>query len=76
MKTVELIVESTEWVPEGGRVAGEAVVWLRVGWQELDLRRRVKAAGGVWDRVNRVWRVSAGRVEELGLERRIVGGDV
>ena len=75
-KTVELIVESAEWRPGGGRVAREKLVSLRVDWRELELRRRVKAAGAVWDSRNRVWWLSLGRVEDLGLESRIVGRDL
>ena len=74
-KTVELIVESTDWRPRGGQAEGEQMVSLRVDWRELDLRQRVKAAGGVWDRENRVWRLSLGGVTDLGLESRIVDRD-
>ena len=73
---MELIVDSSEWRPGGGRAEGEQMVSLRVDWRELDLRQRVKAAGGIWDRTNRVWRLSARRVEELRLESRIVGRDL
>ena len=45
-KTVELIVDISEWRPGGDPVAGAELVSLRVDWRELELRRRVKAAGG------------------------------
>ncbi len=47
---------------------------VRVGRQELELRRKVKAAGGKWDPARRVWVLSRERVERLGLEGRIVEG--
>ena len=75
-KTVELIVETSEWLPAGGQVDGGEVVSLRVGYQELDLRQQVKAAGGTWDSLNRVWRLCLGRVRELGLESRLVDTDL
>ncbi len=71
-KTVELIVGASEWLPGGGPVDGGEIVSLRVGWRELDLRRRVKAAGGTWDPLNRVWRLHVERVKELGLKSRVV----
>ncbi len=47
---------------------------MRVGWQELELRRKVKAAGGKWDPENRVWMLCRERVLSLDLEDRIVEG--
>ncbi len=76
VKTVELIVERTEWDPdrESRSAGGDTVVAVRVGWQETEVQRKVKAAGGEWDRRARVWRLGRGRVESLGLESRIVDG--
>ena len=71
-KTVELIVEETEWVRKVKRSAGAALVALRINWNELELRRIVKSAGGTWDPVKRVWELCRDRVVELGLEQRIV----
>ncbi len=71
-KTVELIVAASDWSPRGRPVEGGEVVSLRVEWRELDLRRRVKTAGGTWDPEGRVWRLALGRVKELGLESRLV----
>ncbi len=76
IKTVELIVDRKEWSPEAGSSDGDTVVALRVGWQEYEVQQRVKAAGGKWDPEARVWRLACGRVEELGLESRIVEGAI
>ncbi len=38
IKTVELIVDRTEWRPEAGSAGGDTVVALRVGWQESGFR--------------------------------------
>ncbi len=48
---------------------------LRVAWQELELRQRVKAAGGRWEAERRVWELSREAALGLGLEDRIVGED-
>ncbi|MCP3998471.1 MAG: hypothetical protein GY722_25900 [bacterium] len=71
-KTAELIVEETEWRPKGQRPRGASLVALRIDWDEYQLRRKVKGAGGKWDPVRRVWELRHDRVVELGLERRIV----
>ncbi len=72
VKTVELIESRADWKAADSAKGGEIMSAVRVGWQELDLRRKVKGAGGRWDPVRRVWVLSRQRVEELGLESRIV----
>ncbi len=71
-KTVELIVEETDWVRKDRRPPGATLVALRINWSELELRRIVKSAGGRWDPVRRVWEQRYDRVVELGLDERIV----
>ena len=67
--TVELIVDETAWDPPPP--PPNLPVLVRVGWDELDLRDRVKAAGGRWDRERRLWLLPASQVRLLGLQRRI-----
>ncbi len=71
-KTVELIVEETEWRPKGKRPTSSSLVALRIDWNEYALRRIVKRAGGKWDPMRRIWELRHDRVVELGLERRVV----
>jgi hypothetical protein len=66
-KTVELIVEEQEWLPAGARYG------VRVEWGEIDLARRVKAAGGEWDGQRKVRLVDQETVTALGLEARVTG---
>ncbi len=75
VETVELIADRSSWKPDATRPGDETVV-VRVGWQEVELRRKVKAAGGKWDPVRRVRVLRRGRVERLGLEGRIVEGAI
>ena len=74
VKTVELIVARKEWKSIPRSTGGETVVAVRVDWREAEVRRRVKAAGGKWDPVARVWRLRRDQVERLGLESRVVEG--
>ena len=76
LKTVELIVDRAEWRPGAGSSDGDAIVELRVGWQEYEMQQQVKAVGGKWDPEARVWRLSREDVEMLGLESRIVEGAI
>jgi len=66
-KTVELIVEEEDWLPRGARAG------VKVEWGELELARRVKAAGGEWDGERKVWLLDYEAVEALALEDRVVG---
>lgn len=76
VKTVELIIEETEWNPEPGKRAWNAMVDIWVEKRERTLQRNVKAAGGKWNAVRKVWELSYHKVRELGLQDRIcLGGD-
>lgn len=44
-KTVELIVDEQDWIPNT-LTRSDKIVPIRVGFEETDLRRQVKAAGG------------------------------
>ena len=74
VKTVELIVDRSSWQPAVRRP--EALVAVHLDWHESELRQKVKAVGGKWDPVKRVWRLGREHVESLDLESRIVEGSV
>lgn len=63
--TVELIVEERNGPP-----AKE--VWVRIGFEETELRQRIKDAGGLWDAGRKLWRLPGASAKSLGLEKRIV----
>jgi len=65
-KTVELIVEESEWI------AKQAMVLVKVAWGEKEISFKVKDAGGVWDKGKQAWELAYEKVVELGLEDRIV----
>ncbi|MBI3164238.1 MAG: hypothetical protein IPG44_10110 [Anaerolineales bacterium] len=68
MKTVELVVEEREWTPV------DALVLLKISWGEKALGIKVKRAGGEWLSDRKLWRLPYGKVLELGLGERVVGG--
>ena len=71
-KTVELIVAERDWNPSAPRFADDAPVGVRVDFAEVDLRQRVKQAGGKWNPDRKVWDLRYAAVAALKLEARIV----
>lgn len=71
-KTVETIVEETPWEPATKKILQTQIVDLQIHFSEIELRRQVKAAGGIWNREQRVWKIAYGEVLKLGLQARIV----
>ena len=69
-KTGELIVDESPWDP---KLKGDEMVGVRVELGEVNLQARVRQAGGVWDRLRKVWRLRYNQVVALGLEERVTG---
>ena len=70
-KTIELIVEEKDWIPDT-LVKPEKPVSVRVDFNEVELRTLIKEAGGYWNPKKKVWTISYMTAHDLGLERRIV----
>lgn len=71
LKTVELVVEERAWEKKSFRIPYNKLMPIRIGYNETDLRRTVKSAGGKWNQSEKVWRLSYGQIVALGLEERI-----
>lgn len=65
--TVELVVAEGR-LPQ--RTTRE--VFIRVAYGEAEVRRQVKAAGGSWDALRKLWRLPQAEARSLGLLDRIV----
>ena len=50
----------------------DAVVSVRVGYDERHVRAVIKTAGGKWDSTEKVWSLPYRKAVEIGLEKRIV----
>ena len=74
VKTVELIENSTNWGAGDTSRDCEGMTAVRVDWKDLELGRKVKAAGGKWEPAKRVGALSREQVRRLGLEERVVEG--
>ena len=72
-KTVELIVAECPWEPPRPYIPADTLVDLRIGFAEVDIRERVKQAGGKkWNLHRKVWELRYAQVVALKLETRIV----
>jgi hypothetical protein len=63
LTTVELIVDVRP-LP--------AIPGVRIAYGETELRQQVKAAGGIWDAQNKLWRLPTSVIRKLKLEQRVV----
>lgn len=70
-KTVELIVEETDWQPPPRPFPNDALVPVTIAANEADLQSRAKKAGGRWDPKAQVWYVPYGKIAWNKLEGRI-----
>jgi hypothetical protein len=76
--TVELVVDACPWLP-GTRFPsgpdreglGPETVFVRISFGEENLRERIKAVGGRWDKTRKAWEVRLDHVTRLGLRDRI-----
>ena len=55
IKTIELIIAEAPWQPVSKRIPTNKIMQIRVKYGEVDLGRRVRAAGGMWNRAKQVW---------------------
>lgn len=65
--SVELMVDESDCAPS----ERPAIVGLRVELKETDLQRRLKQAGGIWNRQLRLWQIRYDQAVALKLEDRI-----
>ena len=72
IKTVELIVENIPWQQNTEKIPMNKLMSLRITANEVNLRKRVKTAGGKWNPKRQVWELPYKEVLELGLKKRIV----
>ncbi len=75
MKTIEIIIEKAPWQGRPRRIPAKRIVSIRIEFGEVELGRRVKSAGGTWNRERKVWEIAYGDVVAWGLEERVVAED-
>lgn len=70
LKTIELIVERTKWIPRP-RYADDSLVSVRIGFTEKQLMETAKAAKGRWNPEARLWFIKYGKIKGTPLEKHI-----
>ncbi|MFC1665145.1 hypothetical protein ACFL17_05885 [Pseudomonadota bacterium] len=73
-KTVELIVDEKDWVPNVIYPKNK-LVDIRISFGEKELREQIKSAGAFWNVKKKLWRLPYLRALQMGLEHRIVRED-
>lgn len=71
LKTVELIIEETDWEPGEQRMPDQ-IVGVQVARDETAIQKSLRKVGGKWNRRRKVWEVRYDKVLELQLGSRIV----
>ncbi len=71
LKTVELIIDKGFWDPGESLLKRSRKVFVRVNYNETELRMKVKAEGGRWAPGKRLWLIEQAKAKAMGLESRI-----
>ncbi len=70
-KTVELIIESHDWIPNTHHRSPNRIVSLKIDYEEYALRTLIKQNGGKWNPKNQTWQMPYKTVKELKLQDRM-----
>jgi len=71
LKTVELVIEKTDWEPPPEKFTADTFVAVKVEGYETDLRKLIKDAGGKWKPEQKLWHVRYGNIKGSPLEKHI-----
>jgi hypothetical protein len=71
IKTVELVIEKTEWTPPPPRYTAETLVPLHIKADDMPARLLAKTAGGRWNPEKQLWFVKYGKIAGTLLEKHI-----
>ena len=71
LKTVEIIIERTEWEPPPAKFTADTLVAVRIEGYETELRKQVKEVGGTWKPDKKLWHVKYGNISGTALEKHI-----
>jgi len=70
--TVEMVVDENIWEKNPQRISANKIMSIRVSYGEISIAKLIKAAGGCWNRQQKVWELAYKTILELGLQDRIV----
>jgi len=70
--TVELIIDESPLTFNPLKIPMNKIMQLKVAYGEVHVGKLIRAAGGRWNRKEKLWQLPYGEVLALGLENRIV----
>ena len=70
--TVELVIDKSTIRQYRQRININKIMPLKVGYEEIYIRKLVKQAGGKWNKDKKLWELAYRDIKELGLENRMV----
>lgn len=70
-KTVELIIETTPWIPKPKQVRPDAIVGVKVELEDVKLQKQLRQVDGKWNRQLRLWEIRYDQAVALDLQARI-----
>ena len=71
-KTIEIIIESKPWQDNKKKISENKSMDIRIDYNEVELRSRIKENGGWWDAQRKVWQLPYDKIKKLDLLERIV----
>jgi hypothetical protein len=71
IKTAEIVVAESEWLPPAQRFSKDEIVWLRIGFVDRPRHQQLRAAGGKWDDRRCVWNIRYDAAVKLGFEAHV-----
>lgn len=71
IKTVEIVVAESDWLPPAERCSPEEIICLRIGFVDRAQQQQLRAAGGKWDDRRCVWRIRYDAAVKLGFAAQI-----
>ena len=74
-KTIEIIIDEKPWQGKSPKVPNHETADIRISFNEVELRSRIKECGGKWDPQKKVWQLPYRRIKELDLLDRIVNDE-
>ena len=73
--TAEIIVDESPWHPNPQHIHPNKRLALKVGYDEVEVRKAIRTAGGIWDKDQRVWKLAYKEIMALGLMDRVVSDE-
>lgn len=71
IKTIELIIEKTDWTPPPPKFSSDTIVALQIEAYDIKMREQAKASGGRWNPEKKLWFVKYGQIVGTSLEKHL-----